>query len=313
MHVRFIPFTVALATSIACSSAAAGYGTTASAGASVYVISADGEETVLSPEPTYIAAGDQGISSATATHGITFGGFSLSATSTADLATGTLRGYASASLASGGVAAWGSAAHFESMNDSFKITNPAGGVFTWLPNSTVSFSLHLDGSSFNSFSQGGIPWMVGIQLYAPGTFDGGDPLSTGSAIWTSFIDTPGDNTERIQQLINAGSAAPSNVTWSGNATSGYDLLATFAPAGDFDWRIYMIGNATVDVPGTSSVSDYAHTLSVSYTGPVGSVTESASGLFPGTIVSSVPEPETYALMLAGLGVLGFVGRCRRAG
>lgn len=30
-------------------------------------------------------------------------------------------------------------------------------------------------------------------------------------------------------------------------------------------------------------------------------------------VSSVPEPESYAMLLAGLGVLGFVGKRRRAG
>jgi hypothetical protein len=28
-------------------------------------------------------------------------------------------------------------------------------------------------------------------------------------------------------------------------------------------------------------------------------------------VAEVPEPETYAMMLAGLGMLGFVGRRRR--
>jgi hypothetical protein len=32
---------------------------------------------------------------------------------------------------------------------------------------------------------------------------------------------------------------------------------------------------------------------------------------PGTITAPVPEPETYAMMLAGLGALGFLGRRRK--
>ena len=33
---------------------------------------------------------------------------------------------------------------------------------------------------------------------------------------------------------------------------------------------------------------------------------------PELVVSNVPEPETYALMLAGLAVMGFVARRRKA-
>lgn len=43
----------------------------------------------------------------------------------------------------------------------------------------------------------------------------------------------------------------------------------------------------------------------------GTATGSSGGAFSGMInVSPVPEPETYALMLAGLGVLGFLARRR---
>jgi hypothetical protein len=36
-------------------------------------------------------------------------------------------------------------------------------------------------------------------------------------------------------------------------------------------------------------------------------------LRPTATVSAVPEPEAYAMMLDGLGVLGFMGKRRKAG
>lgn len=44
----------------------------------------------------------------------------------------------------------------------------------------------------------------------------------------------------------------------------------------------------------------------------GTVDGSSGGAFAGTInVSPIPEPETYALMLAGLGLVGYLGHRRR--
>jgi hypothetical protein len=37
----------------------------------------------------------------------------------------------------------------------------------------------------------------------------------------------------------------------------------------------------------------------------------SNGLSGGTVVSPIPEPETYAMLLAGLGVIGFVARRRQ--
>ena len=42
-------------------------------------------------------------------------------------------------------------------------------------------------------------------------------------------------------------------------------------------------------------------------------TSKSSALYSGELsVAAVPEPETYAMFLAGLGALGFVARRRRA-
>jgi hypothetical protein len=43
------------------------------------------------------------------------------------------------------------------------------------------------------------------------------------------------------------------------------------------------------------------------------VTATSVSTLPSTgPIAAVPEPETYAMMLAGLGALGFVGRRRKA-
>ena len=52
--------------------------------------------------------------------------------------------------------------------------------------------------------------------------------------------------------------------------------------------------------------------SVALTGTSGATFEDVRQVRLGGFVTAIPEPETYALMLAGLGVLGFVARRRKA-
>jgi len=63
----------------------------------------------------------------------------------------------------------------------------------------------------------------------------------------------------------------------------------------------------------------SHLLSYTYTGTGNIDTSSLGFTIQGNTnpvapssVAAVPEPETYAMMLAGLGALGFVGRRRKA-
>jgi len=58
------------------------------------------------------------------------------------------------------------------------------------------------------------------------------------------------------------------------------------------------------VPGSNS-------LTFSYTGRLQGLGDEAWGVNSIAIATPVPEPQTYALMLAGLGVLGFLARRRK--
>jgi hypothetical protein len=81
-----------------------------------------------------------------------------------------------------------------------------------------------------------------------------------------------------------------------------------------------------DVPNSSSYSNYFYSIPYPYPNPLyagQTVNEAAnikgysvelvsSGSWSLTNVTAVPEPETYAMMLAGLGVMGAFARRRKA-
>lgn len=96
-------------------------------------------------------------------------------------------------------------------------------------------------------------------------------------------------------------------------------LTSFALVSNADG---IIGNAD-DLVVASAFAAGADTLSLTYGASAGGsyylsvsgiTTGSQGGIYNGAIsVAAVPEPETYAMMLAGLGALGFLASRRRKG
>lgn len=72
------------------------------------------------------------------------------------------------------------------------------------------------------------------------------------------------------------------------------------------------GNGWADwTLGTVSLADQASTDGISFHAVWSGATDGAESFFLVPQTAPIPEPETYAMMLAGLGLLGFVARRRR--
>jgi len=104
---------------------------------------------------------------------------------------------------------------------------------------------------------------------------------------------------------SGGSGTETARAWGGTSNtefqfSGANLLGTLALSGP-------VYSGTVAGPFSSSVNPYSLTIGVT-------ISRSTSGTSTGDLnlqVAAIPEPETYALMLAGLGLMGFAARRRK--
>jgi hypothetical protein len=104
-----------------------------------------------------------------------------------------------------------------------------------------------------------------------------------------------DNASRTQ------TADTDKLGWSFGNSSG-EVLPNWKVAGATSWQQF-VTSLTFDQTGDQVLRFSALGQSDSYGGSIDNV----------SITAAVPEPETYALMMAGLGVMGLVARRRKNG
>ncbi len=249
--------------------------------------------------------------------GGTFNGASATSWASADLSTGQLKTYAAVTQDDYTTWAGRTGANGRAVfGDSFTTTSPTG-PFVWGDGDVGTFTINLDGVLGANFTNPAdvnygvaasahLIWSIGLDIYQSGTFDSGFMTGgvVGNCSWSGFLDGS-----------TSTSCTTSDITTSisGDLASGYEISAILGIGSDFDWELSLQSVAYLMAPGELTV-DLGHTLSLSYDGPAGATTQSASGVFPfatdpGTPGVTVSAPASMGLL--GLGLLSLVAVSRR--
>jgi len=143
-----------------------------------------------------------------------------------------------------------------------------------------------------------------------------------NAMWGVGFDPDQDGSghnSTVNEILGVGNAAAVratgvlngySVTLANDTSAGASLIAGYVNAGDCCSAVDPAAAfAAAQSVGFSHVGD--DSVSLAY--QLGTIANGQTVSIGYSYIFAVPEPETYALMLAGLGAVGFVARRRRQG
>lgn len=143
-------------------------------------------------------------------------------------------------------------------------------------------------------------------------------LSATSAQAVSISTFDGGDHGSFQAAIEAPIAGSFFKAYEFTLGGTFDVTTTFASSGIvgafglYKWDDTPVAGATWGVGGPSFSASGTTTLGAgSYYYAVMGMGKPGSYTLTSTAVAAVPEPETYALLGAGLGIIGFVASRRR--
>lgn len=179
--------------------------------------------------------------------------------------------------------------------------NPVGtGVVVADPANPLSGN---DVLSFTGLGSGG-------DIFTAGSFFAPSQIYTVSFDYLS-VETPGSATTDLGGFVGISDGKPGSHTWIAGTQAGYPGLSVVLTHSGA-WTNYSItidANTALFVYGGTPMNGMPlHLMLEDF---VGSDAIAGNVYFDDIVVTAVPEPETYVMLLVGLGLLGFTARYRR--